>query len=365
MLHPIRAAVLNPDWGPRVVPPPYDALAPEQRDEHLDSHPDSFLHVARSAGLGQGHPTEHQRLAEEGDASLQRLLSAGAYSPREESRLYVQRIVAPEGVQWAVLGCLRNGEVTLRPHEEVHPGRVRALAAHFRLVGAMSSPVLITSRPGTADPGLIDRVKLQAPLRDLMTSDGTQVSLWGVDLPWVDLDGPLYVVDGHHRVAAAEQARFNQLFVAYVAPEDLQVASFDRVIDELALMPRRIAELLSPFGETRLFDAAGLPEPEPGLIVLKLGDQGVTVRRRSSGTLDSVFVHEVVLPEAFGIEGFSDPRLSYRPSQAGPAKEPVVISTAPVRLEQVLDVADAGGVMPPKSTCFLPKARSGVLLVPC
>ncbi|MDG2111482.1 MAG: DUF1015 family protein [Actinomycetota bacterium] len=366
MIHAVRAALLDPEWGPQVIPPPYDSLGPDERDAHLASHPHSFLHVARSAGLGHGHPTEHQRLAEEGDAALQRLLSQGAYSPREEPRLYVQRIEAAEGVQHAVLGTIRDGERKLLLHEEVHPGRVRALAAHFALVGAMSSPVVVTSRAAHSDRGLIDLAVPTSPIREVEASDGTRITLWSVPEDGFDLPGDLYVIDGHHRVAAASQARFSQLFVAYVPPDELRLDSFDRVVDELVVMPRKVAELLSPYCDVVEIEDVDRLEPlEPGYLLLRLSGQTLLARRRRVDGLDAQFVHDVVLPEAFGITQPSDSRLSYRPPSSTEGSEPVVISTAPIQLEQVLDVADAGGVMPAKSTYFVPKARSGLLLVPC
>ena len=366
MIHAMRAALLNPEWADRVIPPPYDSLSSEQRQAHLEEFPDSFLHVARSAGVGHGHPTEHRRLAAEGDASLQRLLADGAYAPREESRLYVQRIRSADGEQLAVLGAIRDGERKVLPHEEVHPGRVRALAAHFSVVGAMSSPVVVTSRPSVSDRSLIDRVLDTTPLRDVEASDGTRLTLWPVDVPEFDICGDLYVVDGHHRVAAASMARFDQLFVAYVPPEELHLRSFDRVLDELALMPRKVADLLEPYCEVTLSDDAHPPPAiERGSIVMRLGQQTVALRRRDNSGLDAQFIHDIVLPVGFGVEDAADPRLTYRPSGVEAGPEPVVIRSAPVNLAAVLDVADAGGVMPPKSTYFVPKARSGFLLVPC
>jgi len=366
MIHAVRAALLTSEWGPRVVPPPYDSLSPEARAAHLDRFPDSFLHVARSAGMGHGHPTEHRRLAAEGDAALQRLLSQGAYSPRSESRLYVQRISAADGEQYAVLGAIRSGERRLLPHEEVHPGRVRALAAHFGVVGAMSSPIVVTSRFAHSDRSIIDRARTEQPLREMTASDGTEITLWGVDASEFDIGGDLYVVDGHHRVAAASNARFDQLFVAYVPPEDLLVDSFDRVVDELAVMPRRVADLLRRYCEvTEVSEVKEALPLETGTILLRLGGQFLVARRRVVDGLDSEFIHGTVLPVAFDITESSDPRLSYRPSQAMAEGEPVVISSAPVELDEVLKVADRAGVMPPKSTYFVPKARSGVMLVPC
>jgi len=234
------------------------------------------------------------------------------------------------------------------------------------VVGAMSSPVVVTSRFSHSDRSLIDRAIGTAPLRELTASDGTEITLWGVDEPAFDVGGDLYVVDGHHRVAAAAQARFDQLFVAYVPPEDLLVDSFDRVVDELAVMPRRVAELLSPYCEvSEVPDAKEAHPLETGTILLQLGGQCLLARRREIRGLDSEFIHDTVLPAAFDITEVSDPRLTYRPSQAVAEDEPVVISSAPVELNEVLKVADRAGVMPPKSTYFVPKARSGVMLVPC
>ena len=81
--------------------------------------------------------------------------------------------------------------------------------------------------------------------------------------------------------------------------------------------------------------------------------------------LDAAFVHDFVLAEIFGVTNASDPRITYRPTSVAIADAPVTIMLAPVPLDAVFDVADFGGVMPPKTTYFLPKARSGVLLVRC
>lgn len=366
MIHAVRAALLNPEWAPRVIPPPYDTLSPAARERHLRDHPDSFLHVAKSAGVGHGHPTEHRRLAAEGDAALQRMLSEGAYAPREDSRLYVQRIESSDGVQHSVLGAVRDGERKLLPHEEVHPGRVRALAAHFRAVGAMSSPVVVTYRSTHADRSLIDHALGTNPIRDVTASDGTRLTLWPVEEESFDITGDLFIIDGHHRVAAAVQARFDQLFVSYVPPDELGLGSFDRVVDELAVMPRKVADLLSPWCDVETVSVDDAPDQvAAGTVVVRLGTQVLVATRRTADTLDAQFVHDVVLPEVFDVEGPTDPRLTFRPGMLARAQEPVVISIAPVGLEQVLDVADSGGVMPPKSTYFVPKARSGLLLVPC
>ncbi|MEC9058115.1 MAG: hypothetical protein VX410_01100, partial [Actinomycetota bacterium] len=87
--------------------------------------------------------------------------------------------------------------------------------------------------------------------------------------------------------------------------------------------------------------------------------------RKEPAGLDSEFVHATVLPELFGIQEADDPRLTYRPSGAGISRSPVTIRLAPAELEDVFNVADAELVMPPKSTYFFPKARSGVLIISC
>ncbi len=373
MIHAVRAALLAPEWGPKVIPPPHDALTPEERRLHLAAHPDSFMHVTRSAAAGHGHPTEHRRLASESDEVLQRLLAAGAYGAREEPRLYVQRIEAAVGVQHALVGAIRHGERKLIPHERTHPGRVRALAANFGLVGTMSSPVVVTSRPSSSERSLIDAAVTGTPLRELVASDGTRITLWDAGATGVELAGDLYIVDGHHRVAAAAEARFDQLLVAYVPPEELCIDSFDRLIGELAVMPRRVAELLQPYCDMVELDPSdGSPpaRPEPGELLLAVTGHLLLARRRRVDSLDVRFVHDVVLPEVFGVSQPGDPRLGYQrftgSTGSGAIDSPrAVISTAPLGLEAVLDIADRGDALPPKTTCFVPKARSGILLVPC
>ena len=77
MIRPILASVIDARWAPAVIPPPYDALTREEREQHLGEHAHSFLHVTRSADASHGHPTEHVRLATEGNSALSDLIKCG------------------------------------------------------------------------------------------------------------------------------------------------------------------------------------------------------------------------------------------------------------------------------------------------
>ena len=391
MIEPISARVLTPEWAPTVIPAPYDSLTPDERAQQLAENPDSFAHVAGSPLESFGHPSEHLQHATRSTQALDRLIGLGAFGSTRSASLYVQCVEADGHVQHALLGGVSLASHELRPHEDTQPGRVHGLAMHFTEVGAMSSPVVVTA-PDMAPVAEVIEATIAAseastphePLLDTKTADGARVTLWPAVLPGgesegVGFDGPLYIVDGHHRVAAAHQAGFSHVLVALVPTADLYLRSFDRELSELDIMPRRVADLISTRCEvTEVSDAVAARPTESGWIGVGVADHWYRARRHDADAsrgappgvdpvsgLDAAFVHDFMLKEIFGVASASDPRITYRPTTVATADTPVTIMLAPVPLEAVFDVADFGGVMPPKTTYFLPKARSGLLLVRC
>ncbi|MEC8921132.1 MAG: DUF1015 family protein [Actinomycetota bacterium] len=366
VIQTIRASIVDPNWAPSVVPPPYDSLSVEERREHLTQHPNSFLHVTRSADASHGHPTEHRRLAVEGDSALTRLISEGAYTEPNEPSLFLQKIESQGITQRSIIGAIKLDEQVLHAHEGVHPGRVRALTAHFSQVRSMSSPVAVTSREQSIDLRSLEASDNASLIRDFSAIDGTQITLWKVSADLSVVSPPLYIIDGHHRVAAAGEARLERLLVAYVPPAELHLGSFDRDLDELVVLPRRVVDRLSKWCDVTEVGSQDLAQPtERGELGFGFGDKWFQARRRDLNGLDAEFLHGTLLPELFDVHAPDDPRLSYRSATTRRRTDPVTIRMAPAELEDVFGAADSGRVMPPKSTNFLPKARSGVLIVSC
>ncbi len=366
VIQPILASVIDDRWAPSVVPPPYDSLTAQERELHLEKHAHSFLHVTRSADASHGHPTEHVRLAAEGNSALSDLIKAGAYTPLPEPRLFLQKIEAEGVIQRSIIGSIDLSEVSPMPHEAVHQGRVQALAAHFRQARSMSSPVVVTSRSDDFDLRKLEESDKTELLTSFVATDDTELSLWEISPDFmIDLE-QLYIIDGHHRVAAAREAKFDHLLVAYVPPSELCIGSFDRDIDELEFLPRKTIDELSNWCDVRTSSESESTKPvDKGVLRFRFGDEWYWAERKEITGLDSEFVHSVLLPELFGIHDADDPRVSYRPFSAGVSNSPATIRLAPAELGDVFDVADRSLVMPPKSTYFFPKARSGVLIISC
>ncbi len=471
MIHPVRAAILTPEWAKRVIAPPHETLTPKLRSRLMEQNPDSFLHVTAEPGFDNAsgvdnasvdsasatHPSGQQRTAKQVAEALQKLLAAGAYSAKTEPSLFVQRIAAVGRVQHSLIGAVQTSpsEHKLLPHEDTHSARVYGLAASFGEVAQMWSPVVAASPdaaglkeiiaatgagsdagstgadPASADPAGADPAghsDRSEPVLHTETADGATITLWRVDpqesatsaalaeLSTSLCDGKsLYIIDGHHRVAAARRAGFKRVLIALVPPEELVLAGFDRLVSDIDVMPRRLLDTLAQHCElTQVADERAAIPTEAGRLGIGIGaseanywytakrlDLPTTTKPKPAAMLDAEFIHAQLLPALFGITDASAPNLSYRPSllatnpagsasntapatsspvsvsspapadsspvSADPASDSGVftILTAPVPAQTVFAVANMGKTMPPKSTYLVPKVRAGAMLVEC
>lgn len=373
MLSPVRGLVVDPALAPEVIAPAYDALTPDERDAWAAAHPRSWLNCTRRSV--DGSPAAERAIMAVNRAALEHLLASGTFAHHRPA-LYLHRLTDADHRQTAVIGQLPVdviGTPALRGHEGVHPGRVETLRLQLEIVGATSSPVAVTWRSDEDVDGALDTATTTAPLVDVVDHDGIRHQLWPVAdeaVPGLTaaLDsGPLYVIDGHHRSAAAaafaasrepRSEHDRHLLVAAFPRHHLRVAPFHRVLHadvDVSQLDgaQRIAEPTVQRGVAAVHDARG------AWWQIDLGT--------GPGELDVERLHSSVLEARLGV-GADDRALEHVAGRGGldelaaRAAGATAFALAPVELDEILDRADEGRVMPPKATYFHPKVRSGLLV---
>jgi uncharacterized protein (DUF1015 family) len=384
-LRPFVGHVVAAEHAAEVVAPPYDLLSPDQRAELAANQPESFLNV-----LPNGDASEADLRANH--QALRHLMDARRFVAIEGPALGVLRLDHPGGHTVAVIGdvdvaAFVDGRVL--PHEHVRPDRVAQLARHLETVRIASSPVCVVHRPSAAVNVLTDRIlRTSAPDVSFVAGDGVRVTLHLVTAPEmraqlgaaVGAAGQLYVADGHHRAAAVAHGATSPAMVltAAVPSDQLHVLAFHRRIDGLG----------DPDASSVLAELEGvglLPEPlarpagprEPGIVHVTLDGRWWVIDlrdRRADGPVESLDVRLVERelleplarlgadPDRPGVEVVAVPApmgldALVRPGSVGLALHPPTI-------DDVLAVAEAGAVMPAKSTYLAPKLRSGLIVVP-
>lgn len=388
-LRPFEGLVVAAEHAATVVAPPYDLLTAQQRADLAADHPDNFLNVLPS-GPSDETPLRDNR------AALDRLLAADRFVPIEGPALAVLRLDHPGGSTTAVIGDVEieafvDGRVL--PHEHVRADRVAHLARHLEVVRIASSPVCVVHRPSTDVVALTDEiVRTTPPDVDVRADDGVRLSLHLVTTPSlqeqlaaaVDTAGRLYVADGHHRAAAVGNADYDgrgpgRVLTAAIPSDGMEVLAFHRRIDGLG--DASASSVLAEFEDLDL-----LPEPLtaastpawPGIVHVTVEGRwwAMDLRdRRIEGPVESLDVRllERELLEPLGALGADPDRGGGIEVVAIPAPMgldalmrpgSVGLALHPPRIEDVLAVADAGAVMPAKSTYLAPKLRSGLIVVP-
>jgi uncharacterized protein (DUF1015 family) len=400
-VRPFRALRPAPEHAVRVASPPYDVINTAEARALARGNPDSYLRVSRpEIDLPEGTDEHAPEVYEQGRKNLAELVARGVLRPEAEPRLYVYAQRMGPHRQTGLVACASVDEYLrdlIKKHEKTRADKEDDRTRHIDALSAHDEPVFLTYRARPAIDAEVERVKAGRPEYDLTTADGVEHRLWVVPVeagPRIErLFGEvpaLYVADGHHRSAAAARVHAlragkpgdHGLFLAVVFPHDqMQILAYNRLVRD----PRRRTpeELLAALRGVMEVEPAAEPKPEAPLSFgAFVGGRWWRARVRPGSfdaedpvaSLDCQIAQDQLLAPLFGI---ADPRTSKDVDFVGGIRGAaelerrvreegwsLALHLFPTRVEQVMGVSDAGKIMPPKSTWFEPKLRSGLFVHP-
>ena len=265
---PFRGALVHPDFVSRVPAPAVDSLSALQRREFIASHPDSYTLVTRAPGDGgPDDDREPSHLIEMGAAALERLLAMGAFVDVGREAYFLYEIDHDGNRQTGVAGLVDVADYldgAVKRHEQVDTERAAHLALHFERVGAQSSAIAMGYRPDAAIAEHLEAVRDRTqPAVSFTSADGARQTVWIIDDPddcaffrAAFERHELYIMDGHHRVAAtalfhasAGTPASERMLSLLFAGDRLNIEPFHRRVTVPAELPleetlERIAQLL-------------------------------------------------------------------------------------------------------------------------
>lgn len=408
LIRPFAGLRARPDLAARVAAPPYDVMNRAEALRMAEGNPDSFLHVSRpEIDLPEAidaHGAEAYAKAAENLAALR---ARGAMQRDEGPRLYLYALTM-DGRRQTGIAAEYSVEAYLdgriKKHEFTRPDKEDDRTRHVEAVDANSGPVFLAFRADDELRRLLRELQAVAPEVDFVADDGIRHQLWPVAdsdslaalVAGVDRAGALYIADGHHRSAAAARVcatrrertpgwtgdeAFNFGFGVLFPHDELKVFDYNRFVRDLhGLSPDAFRERVAAAFELAPAEAAVRPAArgEFGMFLdggwwrLRIRPELVPGAEDPVGALDVALLQTHLLDPLLGIgDPRRDPRIDFIGGIRGLAElerrvreQPgsVAFSMFPTSLEEVMAVADAGEVMPPKSTWFEPKLRDGLVV---
>ncbi len=394
---PFAGWLVKPEWADLVISRAHDHTSPDERRAIMASNPYSYVNVTRSSDdITENEGLSIPDLVEQSSTALTRLLDAGAFSPAKRPVLYLYRMTGEDSSQTGIVGTvpvrgLADGRI--RVHEGVRRDRTELIASHLVGVGATSTPVALTLRAPDGLEDAMAEITTAEPPNLEFGSSAVHHQIWTVPAGYTDrlvalVDGvTLYVTDGHHRSAAAERAlasepdnRLLTRTLAVVFPDDrLHVIAFHRLVsNHTHLSPTAVLAALAGVASVEPAVAAeeALPRAK-GEIGLYLARSWYRLTLPAPTATEAVARLDVerlrrhVIDPILGTDELdNDGTVDYLPESAGLGElvrrcdheDRLGFVVHPLSVSEMMDVADESAVMPPKSSFFTPKPRSGVFL---
>ncbi len=405
-IHPFTALRPPQDKAAAVASVPYDVIDSDEARAMAAGKPDSFLHVIRpEIDLPPETDIHADAVYAKGAENLEAFIRTVPLLAEETPSLYVYRLTMNGRPQTGVVACCAVDEYDddrIRKHERTRKDKEDDRTRYVVEMRCQAEPIFLAYRDRAEIDALVAAVTKTEPLYDFTADDGVGHTLWRVADPsglvaefrHVPL---LYVADGHHRSASASRARahfrglnashtgqeeYNRVLATVFPAGQLAILPYNRTVADLS--GRTAEQLLAELGKLSPITEGAAPSPERrGDFRLCLSDGQGGVRwygfRLEAGPSASVIqaldvsqLQDRVLAPLLGID---DPRTSKRVDFVGgirgtaelekrvrEGRAAAAFSLFPTSLDELMAVADANEIMPPKSTWFEPKLRSGPLL---
>ena len=398
LVRPFAALRPLPDSASAVAAPPYDVLNTEEARARAAGRPDSFLHISKpEIDLPKGTDVYAPEIYAKGAENLDRLVADGVLMREAKPCYYAYRLTMGDHVQTGVAmvaSAAAYDANDIRKHEFTRPKKEDDRVNQITALNAQTGPVLLAYKASDAVKAVLDDVTACAPTYDVTADDGVGHTIWVIDND-DQITGlsrafnampALYIADGHHRSAAGSRVAKTKpemesaqyfLTVAY-ADNEMHILDYSRVVKDLNGYTAEglLARIGERFDVVRA-DAQAKPV-KPTQFGLYLGGTWYTLDLHDDyvpddpvGRLDVSLLHANLIEPLLGI---SDPRTDERIDFVGgirgmeglekrvdSGEMAVAFALYPASMADLMAVADAGEVMPPKSTWFEPKLADGLL----
>jgi uncharacterized protein (DUF1015 family) len=392
----------KPELAARICELPYDVMSSDEARQIAAGNPLSFLHVSKpEIDLPVSTDVHAPAVYAKGQENFQRLIAQGALQQDPQPCFYLYRQTMGRHSQTglvAAASCEDYLKGNIRKHELTRPDKEDDRVRHIEALNSQTGPVFLVYRAQPALDELFATETAESPDIEFTAPDGVRHTAWVIadaaTIRFIETEFArrpfLYIADGHHRSAAAArvyQARkgagHSAFFLTVIFPDNqMQILPYNRVLKDLNGLSSE--QLLQKLERVCLNDhqagnrnLAHTPQRKHELALYLDGRwRGLEFRPALTSTadpsenLDVSLLQNHVLGPLFGI---TDPRTSTRINFVGGIRgtgelERLVnsgeyacaFSMFPTRIEDLMAIADAGGLMPPKSTWFEPKLRDAM-----
>ncbi|MBQ6065639.1 MAG: DUF1015 domain-containing protein [Clostridia bacterium] len=405
-IRPFRAVRPQKEYAAQVAALPYDVMNSAEARVKVQGNPLSFLHVDKAeVDLPEGVDLYSDAVYAKAAENLQKLSEEGICLKEDAPKLYLYRQRWNGVEQTGVVGCASvddylNG--VIKRHELTRADKEEDRIRHVDTCNANTGPIFLAYRRSAAIDAVIDKYTALAPEYDFISEGDVKNTVWVINDP-ADIAaveegfrgvGSLYIADGHHRAASAVKValkrraanpgytgdeEFNCFLAVCFRADELKILDYNRLLKDTNGMTDE--ELFAKLGQVFTIEKSDAPVKPAArhtfgmfykeqwyALTLKAGlcDESDAV-----GSLDVSLLQKLVNEPIFGI---GDPRTDKRIDFVGGirglselekrCREDMVLafSMYPTQLDELMAIADAGAVMPPKSTWFEPKLLSGLFI---
>ena len=392
-IHPFAAVRPNERDAASVASVPYDVVDTAEAKALAAGNPKSFLHVSRpEIDLPAGTDCSSPEAYAQARKALDALMADGTLVKDAEPKFYAYRQTMGSHSQTGIVACFDTQEYlagVLKQHEKTRKDKEDDRTRHIETLGAHTGPAFLTYRDDKAIDEIVAMACRNAPLYDFTAPDGIGHTVWEIaagssctadELQELFARVPVaYIADGHHRSAAASRYAKehdfqgeSRWFMAVIFPaSQLKILAYNRLVKTLNGLSDY--EFLSRLSEHFTIGVKG----ERNCRMYLRGrwydlSWSVPAGTDVVGSLDVSYLQDKLLAPVLGIgDPRTDPKISFMGGIRGDAalaakvdsgENEVAFAMEPVTVEEMMAIADAGAIMPPKSTWFEPKLRSGLFV---
>lgn len=405
IIKPFKCVRPSVEMASTIAALPYDVYNRKEAKEVVSKNGKSFLAIDRpETGLADDADMYAPEVYQRANQMLQEWIQAGDFQQDEENAYYLYELTMNGRTQTGIVACASIDDYlnsVIKKHENTRAEKEVDRIHHVDGCSAQTGPIFLAYRANETLTKLVALIKEEQPLYDFVSEDGIRHRVFKIaqekDCKTVEETfasiNQIYIADGHHRAASAVKVglkrrenypeytgaeEFNYFMSVLFPGEELMIMDYNRVVKDLnGLSEAAFLEKVKSVFDVVEADAQTAPKKKAEFTMFLSGKWYVCTVKESDipndpvESLDVSLLQNLFLSPVLGIE---DPKTDSRIDFVGGIRGldelerrcatdcKVAFAMYPTSIEELFDVADASLLMPPKSTWFEPKLRSGLFI---